>query len=109
MQQPDIPNKMRFHKVEHTDGTSIANAFASYFSSLYSTKKIRYHEDVCDTVKKLNINKATGPDNIQWYIFKGMVGFFADPLRILFNKCLKTNNFPEKWKETKVCPIFKKG
>ena len=38
-----------------------------------------------------------------------MVGFFAEPLRILFNISLSTNSFPKMWKEVKICPVFKKG
>lgn len=54
------------------------------------------YEDVCNDVKKLKMNNATESENIPSYIFKEMVGFLAKPFRNLFNKCFKTNNFPEK-------------
>lgn len=79
----------------------MCNAFASFFSSVYDEdnlgncnypesdmcevsevffiKQVSY-EDVCDAVRSLKINKAVGPDNIPSYIFKGLVGFLAEPL-----------------------------
>ena len=64
---------------------------------------------MCDAVGSLKINKAVGPDNIPAYIIKGMIGFFAEPLRILFNMSIKTGCFPKIWKDVKICPVFKKG
>jgi len=119
---------MYLNDVEYTGGKTIAEIFASYFGSVYDRdthettiipemsdvpevlciNQVTY-EDVCDAIKDLKVNRAMGPDNIPSYIFKGMVGFLAEPLKILFNKSLKENTFPDIWKETKTCPIFKNG
>lgn len=124
----DIPDRMYLNGVECADGKTMSEKFASYFGSVYERDtpettiipEMLYVpevlcinqvtcEDVCDAIKGLKVNRAIGPDNIPSYIFKGMVGFLAEPLKILFNKSLKENKFPDIWKETKICPIFKTG
>lgn len=125
-----VPNTMHLNDMHLVDGESISNAFAAYFSSVYANDlehsdihdalgdcqifdalcldQIKY-EDVCDAVRGLKVNKAIGPDNIPSFVIKGMIGFLAEPLRFLFNLSLKTNTFPQVWKEAKICPVFKKG
>ena len=124
-----VPNIMHFNGEQYSDGKSISNAFAAYFGSVFvgdtnsaaghdivndcqsfdvfCLNRIKY-EDVCDAVGNLKINKAVGPDGVPSYLYKGMIGFLAEPLRVLFNLSLKTNTFPEIWKEAKICPVFKK-
>lgn len=112
---------------EFVGGKAISNAFASFFKSVYdkdyqsasinkqcdifevlSIREVQC-EDVCEAIRNLKSKRAVGPDNIPSYILKGLVGFLAEPLKTLFNLSLKTNTFPQIWKEAKICPVFKKG
>lgn len=110
------------------DSTSIADSFASYFSSvfdhkhplninvlvdngsdkLFSISDITL-EDVLWSIKKLRPKKSCGPDLIPPYILKGCGEIIAEPLLKLFTLSLDTNTFPDKWKEARVCPIYKSG
>ena len=55
-------------------------------------------------MKKLDISKATGLDNISNKILK-----IAAPCTSLFNLSIKHNVFPNEGKSAKVFPIFKSG
>ena len=79
---PNIPCKMFLDGGEYADGRDIANAFASYFNSVYTKNPLTYSEhtqhymneslsiggitydDVCEAVKCLKIKKSVGPDNL---------------------------------------------
>ena len=60
-------------------------------------------------LKNLNHAKSQGPDKIHPRILKELADEFAKPLTILFQKTIKDGKEPDKWKEAKVRPIFKKG
>lgn len=124
-----IPSNMKFNDMEYSNGESIANAFASYFKSVYIDNDsdddndfIKHNvythqisvlsveeQDIVEAVKTLKINKAIGPDNLPSYIIKGCIDFLIYPLKFIFNLSLSTKMFPDVWKEAKICPIFKKG
>ena len=123
-----IPNRLQLNGVEYSGGKAVSDAFAQYFGSVYSDDDadifsfsnsgnlgetvsmdgIEY-DDVCNSIRNLKTNKSIGPDKIPPYIVKGLLDFFAFPLKIIFNLSLKYSTFPDAWKEVKVCPIFKKG
>ena len=64
---------------------------------------------VFDLLRKMNANKAAGPDGIQSKLIKMCAKGLAKPLTIIFNKSFKTGFIPKKWKLANVVPIFKKG
>lgn len=122
------PSKMYLNQSHYADGKTIANAFATFFSSVYDSSNtmivkcaekdyltqvvslnVIADHDVRDAVRSLKVNKSVGPDNIPSYIIKGMVDCLLQPLTFLFNLSLKTGTFPDEWKKVKICPIFKKG
>ena len=57
----------------------------------------------------LDINKASGLDNISHRMLKGCISTICKPLCILFNISLKEGVFPETWKKAVVTSIYKKG
>ena len=65
--------------------------------------------DITNHIKKLNINKAHGHDGIPTRIIKICGDSIADPLSIIFKKCLSEGCFPNKWKKANVVPIHKKN
>jgi hypothetical protein len=53
----------------------------------------------------LDVNKGFGPHGIPPIILKNCVSAFA---KLLFNRCMATKVFPERWKVSFVSLIFKK-
>ena len=54
-------------------------------------------------------SKSTGLDGIGASPLKLAAPAIADSITYICNLSIKTKSFPEKWKEAKVTPIFKKG
>ncbi|MCG8033229.1 MAG: hypothetical protein JAZ03_13755 [Candidatus Thiodiazotropha taylori] len=65
-------------------------------------------KEVEDTLKSLKLGKASGPDNINNRILKELAEPLSNPLSDLFNYSLSQCDFPNKWKEANVSPLFKK-
>ena len=80
----------------------------SYSGSILS-ELIITEEMVLNVLKKLNINKSAGPDNISPRLLKKCCKSLVRPLTIIFNKSLQTGDVPTAWKEANVTPLFKKG
>lgn len=57
----------------------------------------------------LDINKASGPDNLPPILFKRCATALTFPLFTLFNQSIKTGNMPKLWKLAHVTPIHKSG
>ena len=66
-------------------------------------------EMVNKILKKLNVNKSAGPDNISPRMLRECRESLARPLTNVFNKILQTGDVPAAWKEANVSPLFKKG
>ena len=64
---------------------------------------------VTTLLRKLNSQKATGPDMIPARILKEMADQCAPFLAIIYRKCLTDGSIPEVWKTANVSAIFKKG
>lgn len=64
--------------------------------------------EVEDTLKSLKLGKASGPDNLNNRILKELAEPLSKPLSELFNYSLSKCDFPNKWKEANVSPLFKK-
>ena len=50
-----------------------------------------------------------GPDGIPAFLVRDCATIFARPLMVLFNLSIKCCCFPDIWKYSKVCPVYKKG
>ena len=64
---------------------------------------------VSKLLKKLNPNKATGPDGISTRILQLTAEELAPALCIIFQKSLDTGEIPKSWLQANISPIFKKG
>ena len=61
------------------------------------------------TLKSINPNKATGPDNIPNKVLKMAAEILSPSLSAIFNRSLSMGIYPDDWKMARVLPIFKSG
>ena len=61
------------------------------------------------TLKFINPNKATGPDNIPNKVLKMAAEILSLSLSAIFNRPLSMGIYPDDWKMARVLPIFKSG
>ena len=66
-------------------------------------------EETKKLIDKLYLSKATGPDEISVKVLKQISPVFAEPLTRLFNISITKGLFPNKWKVSRVSPLFKDG
>jgi hypothetical protein len=60
-------------------------------------------------IKKLKNKLTAGTDQVPSFVIKNCGSAFIEPLFILFNLVLKCSVFPERWKESSIYPVLKKG
>ena len=60
-------------------------------------------------MRKLKMNKASGPDALPPRLYKKCATTLTFPLFLLFNKSLSTGIFPTIWKMAHVGSIYKRG
>ncbi len=107
------------------DKANILNQFfCSCFNSALpplSSDPVRFHhdtntcpeylmcneEEVMDIIWRLDVSKASGPDQISVQILKGTVGSISAILAGLFNKMIKHEKIPSVWKISNIVPIPK--
>ena len=63
---------------------------------------------IIDIIKRINVNKAHGPDDISGRMIELCGESISLPLCIIFNNIIKTGIFPNIWKSANVTPIHKK-
>lgn len=66
-------------------------------------------QDVKTKLKKLDKNKAQGNDEVHPHVISNLAECMAWPLYLIFKKSLDSCDLPDKWKESNVSPLFKKG
>ena len=64
---------------------------------------------VLKLLKKLNPNKAAGPDNIKSVVLKNLAENITPMITLLFNASLRQRKIPDDWKKANISPIYKKG
>ena len=112
----DIANT--FNNYFTTIGGNLANkipcsdvnpiSYISPVNSAFSFAEISL-ESVLETLKSINPNKATGPDNIPNKILKMAAEILSPSLSAIFNRSLSMGIYPDDWKMARVLPIFKSG
>ena len=65
--------------------------------------------EVLKLLEKLEVNKATGLDNLPSKFLKLAANILAPSLTFMFNQSISTGIVPTEWKLARVTPIFKKG
>ena len=68
-----------------------------------------FPEGVEKLLKKLDPNKATGPDGIGTRILQAAADDLAPALSLIFQRSLDTGVLPESWLQANISPIYKKG
>ncbi|CAG4979993.1 unnamed protein product [Colias eurytheme] len=125
------PSTMTDGDTTSSNGSTICNLFASYFSSVYTPKGEdtsindfnslsvintggqcltcpTLHKDcVLKILKSLNVNKGAGPDGIPPLFISATASALAAPLVMIYNKSLISGSFPQEWKKAKVVPVHK--
>jgi len=66
-------------------------------------------DKVCQLLRELDSNTATGSDGIPAIILKNCAQELASPLARLYQRSLKTGCVPDAWKLATVTPVYKKG
>ena len=122
---------------EYTDSLEIANEFNKFFVTVASKLKepnlqpnFERLDKFCDEripkdtefsipfltrekvekyLKDLDLSKATGTDDIGPRLLKLSAPFISDSITYICNKSIQNSEFPSKWKEGKVTPLFKNG
>ena len=64
---------------------------------------------VFSLLSKLSKSKATGLDKISARLLRVCSDLIAQSICSIFNRSINTGIFPEKWKCSKVVPLFKQG
>lgn len=123
--------------IESANGAEVTNMFASHFAAIYSehdcnveapsgsrsgpvyppetpntnhlTTIVVENEVLLEKLKRLDITKGAGPDEIPPYFIASCASCLVTPLCLIYNKSLSSGKFPSKWKEAKVVPIHKSG
>jgi hypothetical protein len=65
--------------------------------------------NVKDKLAKLRPDSAPGPDKLWPRVLQKLADILAQPLAIVYTKCLGEGTVPPEWKLANVAPIFKKG
>ena len=58
-------------------------------------------------IEDLKNKKTMGPDNLNTFIVKLSLPYIVESLTFIYNRCIKTNTFPDAWKTAKVVPLPK--
>ncbi|MCU7800728.1 MAG: hypothetical protein KZQ70_11410 [gamma proteobacterium symbiont of Lucinoma myriamae] len=66
-------------------------------------------DKVLKSLLNVNVSKATGTDNIGPRLLSFAAPYIADEITFICNQSILTSEFPQKWKEAKVTPLFKNG
>lgn len=123
------PTQMVYADKMANDGITVCNLFADYFASnfndhdqSYPTKNFTQHipynpictvnistEEVIQKLKRLDIKKGAGPDNLPPILIHKCAISLSKPITSIFIKSLQTGTFPDLWKRAKIVPIYKKG
>lgn len=124
-----IPGSMKYNDMQFNTPKEVMDAFADYFSSVYtpaiehgyepSTDKIFpscnlnvtliTEGEVLAALKKCKNSFLNGPDLVPSFLIRDCAAAFVKPLHHLFNVILKQSQFPDIWKVAQICPILKSG
>lgn len=69
---------------------------------------IRAH-NVQDHLRKLNLHKSIGPNEMLSKVPRELADIVADPLYIIFEKAWQSGKLPSEWSKRSIRAIFKKG
>ena len=125
---PLIPPLLVNNKIV-SDFTEKANLFNDFFASqctlisnssilpsrnFFKTNKRLFalnikKDDILKIIRKLNVNKAHGHDDISIRMLKICDSVITEPLSIIFKNCIDCGVFPDTWEMSHIIPAHKKN
>jgi len=66
-------------------------------------------EEVKEKLKKINVNKSSGPDGIHPRILYELRDELAYPLVKMFNLSIRSEELPRDWRSANITAVYKKG
>ena len=121
-----IPPGVTYKLNSAGDPAEKASLFNEFFSSVFTSTSADHvtlrndvtHPDLSMSVStsalevqkilaKLDVNKATGADNIPARILKECFRELSHPLSTLFNMSFRLGVVPQEWKRANITPVFK--
>ncbi len=125
--KPGIGNLTGSDGIEIVDNGEKAEAFNSFFSSVFTREdtqnlptvnkrtseelgevEIR-EEKVLELLRHLQPDKSPGPDGLHPRVLKECAEVLAKPLTYICRSSLLEGCLPQCWKEANVTPVYKKG
>lgn len=123
------PSRIRNNGIEFSDDQSIANCFADFFETTYSSHSFdsgtsypysissvnQVVSPILDAsliqsnLQRLKPTCTSGPDGIPNLLLKGCSKSLVLPLTLLFNSSLRLGYFPVVWKRSYLTPLHKSG
>ncbi|XP_055522713.1 uncharacterized protein LOC129716894 [Wyeomyia smithii] len=95
---------------EHASPNDIAAAMASVPSDVFNADVFEITiGEVSKAICDLKQSYSPGPDGIPAVLLKKCAGSLESPLAAIFNLSLLKHQFPRKWKESLMFPVYKKG
>lgn len=64
---------------------------------------------VCHQLRRLDADKAPGPDGISPFVLKACADLLSTPLEKIFQTSLDTGEVPSDWRKANITPIYKAG
>ena len=93
-------------KFDHIDDE--CNELPKYEGESFKFEPVT-EEQVYKCLNSLDVKKATGLDGISSRLLKAGAGPLTSPLTMLFNNSISSGQVPQKWKLSRVTPLFKEG
>ena len=123
-----IPSTVFYDDVSATCDKARADIFSEYFYSVFTSSSCSLPEiwefpphtnslhsiyiddcEVYSALVNLDVNKATGMDNVGPKFLKHCAISFFQPIHHLFNLTLSNSVIPDDWKVHQIVPVFKSG
>ena len=127
-----LPSSMFLDKESADTIDGICNLFAKHFSSVFDGEIVSNQQvesalrnvptdvlnfrvgqfsnkDVEVAISGIKTSSAAGPDGIPTIVLKRCARTLCEPLRFICNSSLSQSMFPDRWKNSIMFPVFKKG
>ena len=116
--------KLKVDGKEHTEARSMAEVMNVQFQSVFTEEDFSMEdeelgesnlevvvekEEVWKLMRKLDVNKAPGPDGISNWILKECCNQLVGKLYSLISRSLLQGKIPKDWKRANIVPIYKGG
>jgi hypothetical protein len=128
-----IPGELYNNETLLSSAQGIVDGFADYFKSVFVSNgedsDVGCSDSICDTTlfcdvlhlfsvnvpdlrmacKNLKPSFTMGSDQIPSFLVKDCLNCFEDVLCFIMNLIVETGVYPDLWRCSKICPVFKSG